>query len=267
MTDINDLIFTPADLKDLKEAKLKLEYPSLTARIADVIGRPIEIGFKLLPKNWNQKVSAMTQTALLKGLEFSIYTMGKPETKESRNWFHKLLVIGSGAAGGAVGLASLAVELPFSTCVILRSIADIARSEGHDIGQLDVKLACLEVLAIGGKSPKNDTAENGYWLVRGALAKSVSEAASYLAEKGLAEEGAPPLVRLIATIASRFSIVISEEAAATAIPVVGAVSGGIINYLFMNHFQEMARGHFVVKRLEKIYGRERVEKTYGELAA
>jgi hypothetical protein len=267
MTDTHELVFTTADLNDLKEAKTKLEYPSLTARMADVIGRPIEIGFQLLPKNWNQKVSEMTQTALLKGLEFSIYTMGTPETKESRNWFHKLLVIGSGAAGGAVGLASLAVELPFSTCVILRSIADIARSEGHNIAQLDVKLACLEVLAIGGKSPKNDTAENGYWLVRGALAKSVSEAASYLAEKGLTEEGAPPLVRLIATIASRFSIVISEEAAATAIPVVGAVSGGIINYLFMNHFQEMARGHFVVKRLEKKYGLQRVEKTYRELAA
>jgi hypothetical protein len=103
-------------------------------------------------------------------------------------------------------------------------------------------------------------------LVRGALAKSVSEAASYIAEKGLTEEGAPPLVRLIATIASRFSIVISEEAAATAIPVVGAVSGGVINYLFMNHFQEMARGHFVVKRLEKKYGLQLVEKTYKELA-
>jgi hypothetical protein len=265
MTDTYEQDFTTADLSELKEAKSKLEYPSLTARIADVIGRPIEIGFKFLPKNWNQKVSEITQTALLKGLEFSISTLGKPETQESRNWLHKLLVIGSGAAGGAVGLASLAVELPFSTCVILRSIADIARSEGHNIAQLDVKLECLEVLAIGGKSQKNNISENGYWVVRGALAKSVSEAASYLAEKGLADEGAPPLVRLIATIASRFSIVISEEAAATAIPVVGAVSGGVINYLFMNHFQEMARGHFVVKRLEKKYGRDRVERTYKEL--
>jgi hypothetical protein len=102
-------------------------------------------------------------------------------------------------------------------------------------------------------------------MVRGALAKSVSEAARYLAEKGLAEEGAPPLVKLITTIASRFSIVITEETAAKAVPVVGAVSGGAINYLFMNHFQEMARGHFVVKRLEKKYGMKRVEEAYKEL--
>jgi len=67
------------------------------------------------------------------------------------------------------------MSMPFSTCIILRSIADIARSEGHNIALLEVKLACLEVLALGGKSPRDDAAESGYWMVRGALAKSVSE--------------------------------------------------------------------------------------------
>ncbi len=265
MADILDQELTDADLNELKKAKTRLEYPSLAIKIANLVGRPIEAGFKLLPKNWNLKVSEITQAALLKGLEFSINTMGTLEAKESQNWLHKLLVVGSGAAGGAVGLASLAVELPFSTCVILRSIADIARSEGHNIALLDIKLACLEVLALGGKSPHDDAVESGYWMVRGVLAKSISEAAGYLAEKGLAEKGAPPLVRLIAAIASRFSIVITEEAAAKAIPVVGAVSGGAINYLFMNHFQEMARGHFVVKRLEKKYGTGRIEEAYKKL--
>jgi hypothetical protein len=265
MTDTIEPKFTDADLNDLKMAKIRLEYPSLTAKIADIVGRPIESGFKLLPKNWNNKVGEITQRALLKGLEFSIYTMGKTETRESKNWLHKVLVVGSGVAGGAVGLAALAVELPFSTCIMLRSIADIARSEGHNIRQLEVNLACLEVFALGGKSSKDDAAESVYWMVRGALAKYISEAASYLAEKGLAEKSAPPLVRLIATIASRFSAVITEEVAAKAIPVLGAVSGGAINYLFMNHFQEMARGHFVIKRLEKKYGLKRVEERYKEL--
>ncbi|MGA2332799.1 MAG: EcsC family protein [Syntrophales bacterium] len=265
MTDAHEQEFSDADLNDLKEAKTKLEYPSLAAKIAHVVGGPVEAGFDLLPKNWNKKVGEYTQAALLKGLEFSIYTMGNTETRESQDWLHKLLVVGSGVAGGAVGLASFVVELPFTTCIILRSIADIARSEGHNIAVLEVKLACLEVLALGGKGSQVDSAKSGYWMIRGALAKSVSDAASYLARKDLTEEGAPPLVRLVATIASRFNIVITEEAAAKAVPVVGAVSGGAINYLFMNHFQEMARGHFVVKRHEKKYGMKRVEKTYEEL--
>lgn len=264
MDNTYEKAFTEADLNDLKDAKSKLEYPGLAARIADVIGKPIEAGFKLLPKNWNKRVGEITQAALLKGLEFSLLTIGQPERRQSQDWLHKLLVVGSGAAGGAVGLASLSVELPFSTCVILRSIADIARSEGHNLALLEVKLGCLEVLALGGTTTNDVAAESGYWVVRAALAKNVSEAAAYIAEKGLTEEGAPPLVRLITTISSRFSIVITQEAAAKAVPVLGAVSGGTINYLFMNHFQEMARGHFVVKRLEKKYGMRLVEKTYKE---
>jgi len=257
--------FTEADLNDLRIAKSKLEYPGLTAKIAALIGKPLETGFKLLPRNWNEKVADVAQAALLKGLEFAIRTMGEVETRGSRDWLHKILVTGSGVAGGAVGLASLPIELPISTTIILRSIADIARSEGHNISRLEVKLSCLEVLALGGKSTRDDSAGEGYWVVRAALAKAVSEAAAYLAERGLAEEGAPPLVRLVAAIASRFSAVVTEEVAAKAVPVVGAAAGGTINYLFMDHFQEMARGHFIVKRLENKYGAELVETAYKEL--
>jgi len=257
--------FTEADLNDLRIAKSKLEYPGLTAKIAALIGKPLETGFKLLPRNWKEKVADVAQAALLKGLEFAIRTMGEVETRGSRDWLHKILVTGSGVAGGVVGLASLPIELPISTTIILRSIADIARSEGHNISRLEVKLSCLEVLALGGKSTRDDSAGEGYWVVRAALAKAVSEAAAYIAERGLAEEGAPPLVRLVAAIASRFSAVVTEEVAAKAVPVVGAAAGGTINYLFMDHFQEMARGHFIVKRLENKYGAELVETAYKEL--
>ena len=257
--------FDEADLEDLRTAKISLEYPGLTAKIAALIGKPIESGFKLLPRNWNEKISAIAQAALLKGLEFAVRTMGEGERRGSRDWLHKILVAGSGIAGGAVGLASLPVELPISTTIILRSIADIARSEGHDVSRLEVKLACLEVLALGGKGGGDDSAGEGYWVVRAALAQAVSDAAAFIAQRGMAEEGAPPLVRLIAAIASRFSVVVSEEAAAKAVPIVGAAAGGTINYLFIDHFQEMARGHFIVKRLENKYGREMVELAYRDL--
>jgi hypothetical protein len=260
-----EIEFAEADLNDLKIAKSKLEYPGLTARVSQLVGKPIEAAFKRLPRDWNNRVGTITQAALLRGLEFAVLTIGKAETRDSRDWLHKVFVTVSGASGGAVGLPSLPVELPISTTLILRSIADIARSEGHDISLLEVKLSCLEVLALGGKSTKDAAAESTYWVVRGALAKAVSEAAAYIAEKGLAEKGAPPLVRLITTIASRFSIVVTEEVAAKAVPVVGAVAGGLINLLFMHHFQEMARGHFIVRRLEKKYNTKRIEQAYKTL--
>ena len=44
------------DLKDLMYAKSLLENPGLAARLANVIGTPIEKGFALLPANWSSVV-------------------------------------------------------------------------------------------------------------------------------------------------------------------------------------------------------------------
>jgi hypothetical protein len=52
------------DLEDLRRAKTFLVSPSLTARLGELIGGPIERGLKLLPRNWNDKVSQATETVL-----------------------------------------------------------------------------------------------------------------------------------------------------------------------------------------------------------
>lgn len=253
------------DLTALRAAKLRLEHPSLTARIADLIGRPVESGFKRLPARWSKAVGSATETALLKALELAVKTMGSPTAAGSRDRLHKAVALGTGAAGGAFGAAALPVELTLSTCVILRSIADIARSEGHDLCSFEVRLACLEVFALGGGGSGDDASESGYWMVRGALSRYISEAANHLARRGLADRGAPVLLRLIAQIASRFGVVVSEQAVAQLVPVVGAATGGAVNYLFMAHFQDVARGHFVVKRLERKYGTALVRRAYDQL--
>jgi len=175
---------------------------------------------------------------------------------------HKLAVATSGGIGGFFGLPALAIELPISTTIMLRSIADIARSEAETINTIDSKMACIEVFALGGPNMNDDASESGYFAVRAALAQSVTKAAEYIAEKGLAEESAPAFVRLIIQVAERFSIQVSEKAAAQAVPAIGAAGGAIVNTLFIDHFQDMARGHFIVRRLERKYGKEIVEETY-----
>jgi hypothetical protein len=257
--------FSESDRNDLAAAKNMLEYPGFAARLADLFGKPIEAGLKALPPDWNRRVMEIARRALLKALEVAIRTLGESNSRKSRDRLHRILVAGSGIAGGAAGLAALPIELPVSTAIMLRSIADIARSEGHDLSSVEIKLSCLEVFALGGRSEADDSTEEGYWIARAALAKSISEAASYIGRRGLAEETAPPIVRLITSIASRFSIIITDEVAAKAIPIIGAAAGGAVNFAFMQHFQQMARGHFVIKRLERKYGAELVEKTYREV--
>jgi len=102
--------------------------------------------------------------------------------------------------------------------------------------------------------------------VRGLLAKTVSEAARFVAERGVIEQGAPMLVRFLAQVASRFGVVVSEKVAAQAFPVVGALGGAAVNYAFIEHFQDVARGHFIVRRLERAYGKQQVREEYTRLA-
>jgi hypothetical protein len=178
---------------------------------------------------------------------------------------HKIAAATSGAVGGAFGLLALAVELPVSTTIMLRSIAEIARSEGEDPHNIDTKLACLSVFALGGRTRDDDAAESGYFAVRAGLASAVGEAAKFLAEKGMSKSGAPTLVRLISVLGARFGVVVSEKAAAQAVPILGAAGGAAINTIFMAHFQDMARGHFIVRRLERMYGEEVVKNAYDML--
>ena len=257
---------TAGEMKELFYAKSLLENPGFTARIANMLGTPIEKGFKLLPRNWSDVVSKASKAALTKALQLAVATLGARKPIKSSERFHKILVGASGGIGGVFGLAALPIELPLSTTIMLRSIADIARSEGHSLSTVQTRLSCLEVFALGGRSSRDDATESSYWAVRMALATAVSEAASYLAQKTVVEESAPVVLRLVTAIAARFGVVVSEQTAAKAVPLVGAAGGAVVNVLFMNHFQDMARGHFIVRRLELKYGTELVRQMYESIA-
>lgn len=256
---------TPEDREALRHAKRLLENPGLAAKLTNLIGMPLEKAMTMLPERWSDAVAIATRKSLDTALHVALNTLDdKPRSRASER-LHKLAVAATGAGGGAFGLAGLPIELPISTTIMLRSIADIARSEGEVLAAPDAKLACLEVFALGGRTTADDASESSYFVVRAALARSVSQAAQYVAQKGLVEEGAPALLRLIAQLASRFGANVSQKVAAQAVPIIGAAGGSVVNVLFIDHFQDMARGHFTVRRLERIYSPEVVRAEYERL--
>ncbi len=242
-----------------------LESRSFAIKLSNLLGIPIDAGFALLPKRWSGTINRAANAALFKALQVAVVTTGQKGRKRASNRWHKVLAGASGGVGGAFGLAGLAVELPLSTTIMLRSIVEIARSEGHDLAEPSVKLACLEVFALGGNIKAVPPAESPYWVTRLALNESIKDAASHLARKGAVDKSAPALARLLGAISSRFGVVVSEEMAAKALPIIGAVGGGVINVIFINHFQQMAQGHFTVLRLERAYGGEAVRRQYEAL--
>lgn len=253
-----------ADLNALQWAVRQLETSSLTAKISQLVGIPVEKTLAALPGHWSTVVTKVTKAALEKALDSALLTL-TDQQREASNKTHKLLAGMSGAVGGAFGIAALAAELPVSATIMLRSIADIARSEGEQLENLDTKMACLEVFALTGGKSASEAADTSYYAIRSLLTKSLGDTAKHISAKGLAKEGAPALVKLVNAVAARFSVPVSEKIAAQSIPAIGALGGASINIMFINHFQDMARAHFTVRRLEKIYGASAVKQTYLEI--
>jgi hypothetical protein len=148
---------------------------------------------------------------------------------------------------------------------MLRAIAAIAREEGEDLSDQRAALACLEVFALGGPPPDETGAQSDYFAVRAMLARGLIEIADLAMNKGALREGAPLLVRFMTQIASRFGIVVSQKIAAQTLAVVGAIGGAAVNLAFVEHFQDVARGHFTVRRLERAYGADVVRVEYERL--
>lgn len=256
---------SPSDLDDLRSAVRVLENPSLVMRLANLVGKPIEMAMNRMPGPLNKGIEDATHKALDVALRTALRSLGDERRFFDSGKWHTAVAAGAGAFGGAFGIAALAAELPLSTVIMLRAIASIARDQGENLNDPEAKLACLQVFALGSRSDEDDAAESAYFTARTAMSRTMSEAAAYLARFGAADEAAPILMRFTSRIAARFGITVSEKTAAQAAPILGALGGATLNLIFITHFQDMAQGHFIVRRLERKYGADLVRREYERL--
>jgi len=138
------------DCDDLKTAVNLLEKPGLSIRLINLLGYPIEGIIKPcrdgLASNWkdgNQDVGQLFCSRCLRWIRRAV--TGPSMDPSSDGPCQR-------AVGGFFGLPGLIFELPISTTLMLRSIADIARSEGENLSSLDTHLACNHCFALGGRS-------------------------------------------------------------------------------------------------------------------
>jgi hypothetical protein len=253
-----------ADQEALAGAVRRLEKPSFAGRLAAFAAKPVGFVQRALPAAASLMVARAAKHALERALDVALYSLRNRRVAGGRK-LHSGLACTSGAIGGAFGLAALTIELPVSTTIMLRAIAAIAQQEGEDLSDPRAGLACLEVFALGGAPADGNGAETDYFMVRAMLARGLIEFADFGIDKGAVREGAPLLVRFLTQIASRFGVVVSQKVAAQAVAVVGALGGAAVNLAFIEHFQEIARGHFTVRRLERRYGADLVRAEYDRL--
>jgi hypothetical protein len=239
----------------------KAELARALARLRDGGGAVVRVA---------QRLARMGSAPLLRGLEafgaaglepvakasleraFGIAVLGLPDTYEAAGGTlpggrfgsaaaaHVATAV-SGAVSGAAGLLGALPDAALTTLLIMRQIAAVALAEGEDLSTEGARLACLEVFALDSGD------EGGYWgarlLLRGA-----------------------PIATVLAQAARPWGIALTEKLAAQAAPVVGAAGGALVNTAFLAHFRTLARGHFTVRRLERMYGAEAVRAAAAAMA-
>ena len=254
------------DLASLRRAAGLLEQPTFAVKVADLIGRPPIHALAMLPGVADRQLARVIEAAILKCLSIAIDSLeGTPPSLPSR-WVPRVTTGLAGGVGGLFGALALPIELPFTTTLMLQSIADIARHYGEDLARPEARLACLEVFALG--DPRSGRrGDMGYYATRSVLAKLTAEVTASIIQRRTVDATSPVALRLVNEIAGRFGIAVSERAAASALPIIGAVGGATVNVMFMGHFQQIAEGHFTIRRLERRYGRELVENLYRSMAA
>jgi len=279
---MNELTVLPGDISsnardwaDLQRAVGLLESPTLTARMAGIVGAPLEFAVNKLPVSVSKRMHGAVHAALTKATQAALWSMDNAPHKAASTRWHKLAAATSGAVGGAFGFAALFVELPVSTTIMMRAVADVARSEGFDLSDFSTRQACLEVFALGGNSSSDDASETGYYLARGFTTDVMRHLSAELAGRIVAgrdltlgvapKEAGKLLAKLIEKVAARFGVVVTEKFAAQAVPILGAAAGAALNTMFTDYYQDMARGHFIVRRLERKYGEEAVHLAYTQI--
>lgn len=253
--------WTSEEHSELEWAARQLEQPSVAIWLSGMLGVPLERSLALLPAPWRRRVRQAAHASIARTLDVAIRSLEPRPSRWSAAPLHRAAVALSGAASGLAGPLGLLGDLPVTTTLMLRGIAAVAREHGEDLESLEARLACMQVFALGGRTRADDAAETGYYGLRVALG---------LHFPGAWQAGAgahvPHAIELARRIAARFGVVVSQQAAVRLIPVAGALGGATLNVLFLRHFENVARGHFIVRRLERRHGPERVRLAYRELA-
>lgn len=261
---MSDVDWSPDDEAALAQAVGLLEKETLTDTLLSIAGAAAGAGLKGLNALVPAKIGENLADVLAQVLE---YTFDKVLLTVDRDgagltassWFARLSVALSGGGGGLAGLPGTLVELPVTTALLMRGIAQVAAREGEDLSTPEAKLECLKVLAFGGPGLRDDEENEGYFATRIALATGLPR---------LAEQSLTSIVpALAARVSGRFAPLVSAKLGTQGVAVVGAVAGLIVNSAFADHFERKGRGHFIVRRLERQYGEAAVRARYEALKA
>lgn len=218
-------------------ARRQVRANGVVMRAVSFVGGQIEDGLKMVPKGLRDQIDRAARAALLQSYRLAEASQGTGLFRRSiaSDQAHRILAAISGALGGFGGLPTALAELPVATTVIFRAVQGVAAAYGEDIASEATRLEVLRVFGAGGPGQDDDGIDTTFIGAR----LSLSGAA---------------LNRLLAQVAPRFGLVISQKLAAQAVPILGAAAGAGTNWAFVGFYTEMAHVHFGLRALIRTHG-------------
>jgi hypothetical protein len=115
-------------------------------------------------------------------------------------------------------------------------------------------------------APQTEKSDEGYLAMKGAVVASIRETSRFAArttgmliDRPLLEKEAPQMIRLIAYVANRLGVTVTQKELGILIPIAGAVLNSSINMAFQQVSHHTAKDYFRRLLLEDRYGDELVE--------
>ncbi len=105
----------------------------LGGKLNGVGRRFADIGPHLLGQDWQPRYQALVEAALRNAYRVGTVGLDSESERQPWHWFARLVAAATGSASGFVGVPGIAADLPITTCLMVRSIAEIARSHGEDL--------------------------------------------------------------------------------------------------------------------------------------
>ncbi len=228
MSDIE--ICHPVDV-DAELDRLAATYRAaggIGVQMLTVLGGKAEGLIDRLPATARAGLTGATEQALAAAMRVAHET--RAAVPDQRQWVNTAVTTAMGAAGGFGGASTALIELPATTTVLLRAIQGVAAEHGFDPAARNVQFDCIQVFASAGPLAGDDGADLGFLSLRLTLTGGAMH-------------------KLIATVAPRLATVLGQKLAAQTVPVLGALTGATVNYVYTSYYQRVAQVHFGLRRL------------------
>jgi hypothetical protein len=172
-----------------------------------------------------------------------------------------MTTVAEGIPGAQLAIPSLILtDITTSMTLLSRHTCQIATAYGYS-SKVSENMPHL----IAAMAPQTETSDEGYLTLKTAVITSIRESSQFVArtagmvlDRHLLEREAPQMIRLIAYVAERLGVVVTQKELGLLVPVAGAVLNGSINVAFQQVGHQTAKNYFRRLILGERYGEELV---------